>query len=129
MSHENALLERGFSVNKEIIVPNLKEENLVAQRLVYDDIQLKGRILEVDFNKKLLSYVRNSHKKYEEYLKNKKKKQAENEEQKKEEHRKQLRIKELEEKKKVMEQNFLNERADIERELRQMTVAKPVKQK
>ena len=35
-SHGNATVESGFSVNEDILIENLKEESLVAQRIVYD---------------------------------------------------------------------------------------------
>ena len=40
LSHGNATLERGFSVNKECVVMNLEKDRLVAQRLVYDTVQV-----------------------------------------------------------------------------------------
>ena len=36
MSHGQAALERGFSVNKEVLAPNLKEVSLTAIRLIHD---------------------------------------------------------------------------------------------
>ena len=36
LSHGQAGVERGFSVNKEILVENLKETSLISQRIVYD---------------------------------------------------------------------------------------------
>ena len=36
LSHEQSSIERGFSVNKEILDSNLRERALISQRLVYD---------------------------------------------------------------------------------------------
>lgn len=72
LSHGNASPERGFSVNKEIIVVNLREESLIAQRAIYDAIKLRGGTQNLDFDKGLLTYVRKSHQRYQEVLKNKK---------------------------------------------------------
>lgn len=36
LSHGQASVERGFSINKELIVENPKELSLVAQRLIVD---------------------------------------------------------------------------------------------
>lgn len=38
LSHSQSFIERGFSVNKELMDTNMKEESLVSQRLTYDKI-------------------------------------------------------------------------------------------
>ena len=35
-------LESGFSVNKELLVENMEEDTIVAQRIVFDAIQVVG---------------------------------------------------------------------------------------
>ena len=42
-----ATVERGFSINKELEVENLKQENIVAQRIVCDAISSAGGISRV----------------------------------------------------------------------------------
>lgn len=62
LSHGNAALERGFSVNKECVVENQKEKSLIAQRMIYDAIMTTNQPLqEFVVTKKLLHYVKNSH--------------------------------------------------------------------
>lgn len=39
LSHGNANVERGFSINSECLIDNLKEETLIAQRVVYDKMK------------------------------------------------------------------------------------------
>ena len=39
LSHGQASVERGFSVNKELLVKNLIEESIESQRMVYDHIR------------------------------------------------------------------------------------------
>lgn len=39
LSHGQASIERGFSINKDAIVENQKESSLIAQSLVYDSIK------------------------------------------------------------------------------------------
>ena len=39
LSHGQATVERGFSVNKEVLAPNLQETSLVAMRLVHSSMQ------------------------------------------------------------------------------------------
>ena len=42
LSHGQSNIERGFSVNKEILVENLSTSSLIAQRLVYDYLKSEG---------------------------------------------------------------------------------------
>jgi len=69
LSHGNASVESGFSVNSDILVDNLHEESLVAQQIVYDAIQTAGGILKVEISKTLQQYVRTSRARYDEALK------------------------------------------------------------
>jgi len=66
LSHGNASLESGFSVNSDILLDNLHEESLVTHQIVYDDIQTAGGILKVDIIKTLQQCVRTC---YDEALK------------------------------------------------------------
>ena len=50
MSRGQATVERGFSVNANVIVKNLREEIVVAQRIVHDRICEAG-VLEVPLSK------------------------------------------------------------------------------
>lgn len=54
LSHGQASVERGFSVNKEIEVENLHEQSLVAQRLICDHIDSVGGLHNVVVDKALL---------------------------------------------------------------------------
>ena len=38
LSHGQAAVERGFSVNSSLVQPNLKSHSLVAQRMIYDTV-------------------------------------------------------------------------------------------
>lgn len=42
LSHGQALVERGFSVNKELEIENLANQSLVVQRLVCDYLNAVG---------------------------------------------------------------------------------------
>jgi hypothetical protein len=64
LSHGNATVEGGFSVNGDMLVENLQDESLVAQRIVYDAVQCAGGITSVHIDKALLSFVRGSHARY-----------------------------------------------------------------
>gem|GEM_PF-6826146 len=51
LSHGNAFVERGFSINKEVIVENQLAKSLVAQRQVYEAIQALGGLNNVIIDK------------------------------------------------------------------------------
>ena len=57
LSHGQSQVERGFNVNKEILVENLQEESLKGQCIIYDHIQSENMKLE-DF--KLTNELGNS---------------------------------------------------------------------
>lgn len=80
LSHGNSDVESGFSINSDMLVENLHEDSLVAQRTVYDAIKTAGGVSGVAIDKNMLMYVRASHRRYTEALEHKK--QAENEEKK-----------------------------------------------
>ena len=42
LSHGQASIERGFNINKEVLVENLRDETMVSQRLVYDQVKATG---------------------------------------------------------------------------------------
>lgn len=66
LSHGNASLERGFSVNGECLVENMLEETLVAHRTIYDSVSALGGIENVPMTKKLILEARNAHSRYKE---------------------------------------------------------------
>ena len=41
LSHGQAAVERGFSMNKEILVENLQQKSLISKRMVYDYMTVK----------------------------------------------------------------------------------------
>ena len=71
LSHGNAQVESGFSINGDILSENLQEESVVAQRQVYDGIHNQGGVLNVDITKEMMRSVRVSHSRYTEALKEK----------------------------------------------------------
>ncbi|KAH8020386.1 hypothetical protein HPB51_001019 [Rhipicephalus microplus] len=73
LSHGNSSVERGFSVSKECLVENMKEESLVAQRLVYDEVSAAGGVAKVDVTDKMIDMVRSSNIKWKEDRERKKK--------------------------------------------------------
>lgn len=65
LSHGNANIERGFSVNKDCLWDNMKEQTLNARRLVYDSLLANGG-LTTDFviTKKLIHSAKNARPKF-----------------------------------------------------------------
>ena len=57
-SHGNAVVESGFSINAVIIVENLHETSVVAQRQVYNGSCYYGGVLKVEIVKAMLESVR-----------------------------------------------------------------------
>ena len=68
LSHGQAQVERGFSVNKETMTENLTERAAIAKRLVCDHVCSVGGILKVDLNHGLLASVSSARGKYRKYL-------------------------------------------------------------
>ena len=73
LSHSQAAVERGFSVNKEVLAPNMQEESLQAIRLIHSSM-LVQKISVADFviPEKLLSSCNHASNGYRIYLLEKK---------------------------------------------------------
>ena len=54
LSHGQASVERGFSINKQMERGNLCEETFIAQRLVNDHVKAVGGVMGVTLTKELL---------------------------------------------------------------------------
>ena len=65
LSHGQATVERGFSVNKQVETDNLYEESVVAKRTICDYVSYVGGIQNVDVtNKKLILAATTARQKY-----------------------------------------------------------------
>jgi len=49
LSHGQATVEKGFSVNKEVKAQNMAEETFTAQHLVCDHVNAAGSLMNVDY--------------------------------------------------------------------------------
>ena len=58
LSHGQASVQRRFSVNREIVVENQSEENLIAQRMIYDDIKSFGKVKDVPIPPEMMAAAR-----------------------------------------------------------------------
>jgi len=72
ISHGQASVERGFSVNKEVEVVNMHEETYVAQRIICDHLQSIGGLQNVSVGKPLLLAASGARQKYQQHLDEKK---------------------------------------------------------
>ena len=62
-------VERGFSVNKEVLASNLQETSLVAMRLVHSSMQAaKCKVADFVVNDALLSSCAHARNRYQMYL-------------------------------------------------------------
>lgn len=68
LSHGQATVERGFSINKEVETCNVHEETMVTQRLICDYVTVCGGVLKVPMTKELLSSVALARSRYRMYL-------------------------------------------------------------
>ncbi|CAH3185153.1 unnamed protein product [Porites lobata] len=72
LSHGQAGVERGFSVNKEAMQYHFKERSVVALRIIYDHIQSAGGILNVEIDQPLRNAVKSASSQYRNELKRQK---------------------------------------------------------
>lgn len=64
LSHGNARVEAGFSVNKDALSENMSEDALVAHRIVYDSVQREGGLKNVVISSQMMKSVENAHSQY-----------------------------------------------------------------
>ena len=69
LSHGQAGVERGVSVNSEIMTYNFKERSVVALRVIYDHIQPSGGVLNVKIDQELRNAVKSASSQYRADLK------------------------------------------------------------
>ena len=86
--HGQGFIERGFSINADVIDHNMQEKSIVSRRLVCDavssELSSKGiddpkAVQNVAITKEMLRYCRLARSKYENYLDEKKDQQKEEE--------------------------------------------------
>ena len=66
LSHGQASVERGFSVNEDFLTPCLKEETLAALRQVYDTVKaLNMKMSYFRVSDKMLRYTRQARIRYD----------------------------------------------------------------
>lgn len=68
LSHGQASVERGFSVNRQVTVENFKERSFVAQRIIHDHITNIGGLSKLEISHQLLDAASHGRRRYMEYL-------------------------------------------------------------
>lgn len=64
LSHGQATVERGFSVNKELVVENQQLQSLVARRIIKDHINFVKGVDKVDISDSMIVSVRGARARY-----------------------------------------------------------------
>lgn len=72
LSHGQASIERGFSVNKHVEEDNLQEQSLISLRAVFDHIKYVGGIQNISLTNKLIVNAAAGRQRYHQYLDEKK---------------------------------------------------------
>ena len=118
LSHGNASVESGFY--EDMLVENLHEDSLVAQRTVYDSVQSAGGVTSVPIDNSMLSYVRGSHARYLLAMEEKRKTMSELEKQKASKKRAADAIKDLQAKKAKLVQDASVEAKKMDMEIAEL---------
>ena len=80
MSHGQASVERGFSINKSLLVENLSKERLISQRIIYDHMKVNDlQSHELEITPALRKSVKSSRQQYDTYLEEQKRKGVQSE--------------------------------------------------
>ena len=75
LSHGQATVERGFSVNRQVMIENMKEQTFIAQRTIHDHIQSIGGLGQLVVSRELLAAASAGRQRYSAYLEEQKKEQ------------------------------------------------------
>lgn len=68
LSHGQATVERGFSVNRQVAVENLQDLSYISQRIVCDAVERAGGILNIPITKDLRTSVQAARNRYSAHM-------------------------------------------------------------
>ena len=120
LSHGNAAVESGFSVNGDMLVENLHESSLVAQRTVFDSISYAGGVLGVSVDKGMMQYVRGARSRYDDAMKASKAAKAADDAKKASKRKISAEIKHLEAKKANLAKDASNAMLRLDQEIKEL---------
>jgi hypothetical protein len=124
LSHKNASVERGFSASTKLLIENMFEETVVAQRVVCDAILTSGMdVKNIHVNPKMLASVRQSHAAYKAGLLAKQQKENKKQLKVEEKKRKSL-ISSLQLQKKIEMQEMRAETTEIDNQIAELESSK-----
>lgn len=66
LSHGNGRVEKGFSINKEYLIENVKEESLIGLQTVHDAVTAWGGFQGLTIIKSMIKSVQNLSLRYKE---------------------------------------------------------------
>ena len=119
LSHGNAAVEGGFSINKDLIETNMLEETVVAQRVVFYEIRIAGMyVRKVPITAKMVSSVRSENASYKSYLAAKQQEKTEEQEKAKDERKRKALIESLEKQKKLKLDEMKVQAAELETQIK-----------
>ena len=130
MSHRQAQVESGFSMIvvvilwikwTEIIVENMNEESVVAQRQVYDAISAAGDVMSVQITPQLMSPAQSAHTSYIERLRQRKSEISEEERREAEKRKNAMKLKELKAKKARLADESAKEQQELNDEIERLS--------
>lgn len=113
----NATVERGFSVNDSLLVENLQERSLIAQRVVYDSIKAAGGVLNVEITREMLRSVNGASARYKEALEERRKEFDSEQETAAAKKRSEAELKELQLKRRRLEEEYKKSLATLESQI------------
>ena len=107
-----------FLINSDVLVKNLLEKSIVAQRQVYDGIHHSGGVLKVDITKSMIKSVSISHSRYQKALKESRKKRSEEEKRNTEKRLAKMKIKESKAKRANLNESVQHDLRQIDEEMK-----------
>ena len=121
LSHGNASVESGFSVNKHFLIENLHEQSLIAQRLVYDGVKSSGGPNVVEVTKEMRSHAKLARGRYRAAIEARATKENEIRIRKMAEKRKRAQVKVLEAKKQKLSKDTASAFKALDEQIRLLT--------
>ena len=125
LSHGNAAVESGFSVNKALLEENLSEKSVIAQRLVYDSILSAGGVFNVEIGPELLKCAKGARAAQERDLEQARKaKKNEVEMEKSRRRREEDELRALEERKRVLQEEDIRRKEEMREVAKELAAKK-----
>lgn len=116
LSHGQATIERGFNVNKELLVENQHESSVIAHRIVYDAIR-ECDLKTIEISSKMLMHARHARTRYSQAQKDRRSEKVTKSQKALTKKRLQLEITEIEEEKKKLRTELEQKTAELDAQI------------